>query len=98
MVERRNALDGWMARLVALLIVLACAGTILYLNWHIFYPPPAKEVDDAKLNPEFVACRNNRLKIVNKMKSDGVINDQQFAQFTERAVATCAGQFPPGGG
>lgn len=97
MAGQRNFIDSVGARLIAGIIVLGCAGLLLFLNWHVLYPPPAEKVDDAKLNPEFVACRDSRLADVNKMKSDGVINDQQFAQFTERAVATCAGQFPSGG-
>ena len=97
MSERKSFVDGVGARLLAGLIVLGCAGLLLFLNWHVLYPPPAKQVDDAKPNPEFVACRDARVGTVNKMKADGVINDQQFAQFTERAVATCAGRFPPGG-
>ena len=89
--------DGAGARAVAGLIALAAAGLLLWINWNVLFPPPITEEDDAKLNPEYVACRDQRLTTVNKMKDDGVINDEQFQQFRERAIATCAGQFPPGG-
>lgn len=97
MAGKQSFVDGNGARVVAGLIALAAAGLLIWINWHLIVPPPPKEDDDAKLNPEFVACRDQRLTTVNKMKDDGVINDQQFQQFKERAIATCAGQFPPGG-
>ena len=37
------------------------------------------------------------LNKVEKMKEDGIIDERQYAEFIERAVSTCAGQFPPGG-
>ena len=98
MAETGSFLDGAGARITAGLIALACAGLILFVNWHVLFPPPKKKADeDAKLNPEFVACRDARLVTVQKMKKDGVINEEQFTQFSARAVETCAGQFPPGG-
>ncbi len=98
MSARSSVLDGRGARIIAGLIVIACAGFLLFVNWHTFFPPPVKNADDdANLNPEFVACRNERLATVEKMKQDGVITDAQFKQFSTRSVETCAGQFPPGG-
>ena len=89
--------DGAGARAVAGLIALAAAALLLWIKWSTLFPQPTADEDDAKLNPEFVACRDQRLTTVTKMKDDGVINDQQFEQFRERAIATCTGQFPPGG-
>lgn len=98
MADPESILDGPGARITAGLIALACAGLILFLIWHVLFPPPKKKADeDAKLNPEFVACRDGRLATVEKMKQDGVINEDQFKQFSARAIETCAGQFPPGG-
>ncbi len=97
MANDESFIDGKAARVVAGLIAVATTALVIWLNWHVLVPPPPKEEDEAKLNPEFVNCRDQRLTTVNKMKQDGVINEQQFQQFTERAVATCAGQFPPGG-
>lgn len=77
---------------------MACAGLVLFLNWHVLFPPLKKKAaEDANLNPEFVACRDAQLATVEKMKQDGVLSDEQFTQFSARAVDTCAGQFPPGG-
>ena len=98
MAKPDSTLDRPAARLAAALVVLACVGLILFVNWHTMFPPPKKKADDdANLNPEFVACRNERLATVEKMKQDGVISEEQFSQFSARAVESCAGQFPPGG-
>ncbi|MEM7428716.1 MAG: hypothetical protein AAF441_21710 [Pseudomonadota bacterium] len=97
MAEDEGFIDGNGARAVAGVVAIGAAALLVWLNWHVLVPPPPKEQDDAGLNPEFVACRDQRLTTVTKMKQDGVINDQQFGQFRERAIATCAGQFPPGG-
>ncbi len=97
MSDRESRLDGQVARLAAGIVALACAGMVAYLNWHAFFPPPKQEADEAKLNPKFVECRDARVADVDKMKADGVINQEQFVQFRERAISTCAGQFPPGG-
>ncbi|MEM1198664.1 MAG: hypothetical protein AAGI06_05075 [Pseudomonadota bacterium] len=98
MTEQDSIMDGPGSRIVAGLIGVTSLGLIIFLNWHVMFPPPVKKAeDDAKLNPEYVACRDARLVTVQKMKDDGVINDDQFTQFSARAEETCAGQFPPGG-
>lgn len=97
MSEQNNVLDGAGARIAAGVIALICLGLVAYVNWHHVFPPPKKVADDAKLNPEFVACRDARLATVSKMKNDGILTEEQITQFTARAVDTCAGQFPPGG-
>ncbi len=98
MADPDSVMDGPGPRIIAGLIGAACIGLIIFINWHAMFPPPVKKgEDDAKLNPEYVACRDARLVTVQKMKDDGVITDDQFAQFSARAEETCAGQFPPGG-
>ncbi len=97
MAARESALDGFAARLTAGLIALAAAALLIWINWDRFVPPPEDAAADASLNPRYVACRDQRLGDVTKMNDDGVITNQQFQQFSERALATCAGQFPPGG-
>ncbi len=98
MAEPDSVLDGRGSRIAAGLLCAVCIGLIVFLNWHVMFPPPVKKgEDDAKLNPEYVACRDARLVTVQKMKDDGVINEAQFTQFSARAEETCAGQFPPGG-
>ncbi len=97
MAGEHSALDGKAARLTAALIALACAALLLHTAWDTLFPPPKKRVDEAALNPDFIACRDARLATVSKMKEDGVIDERQFAEFSKRAVSICAGQFPPGG-
>ncbi|MEM8686740.1 MAG: hypothetical protein AAGF81_05405 [Pseudomonadota bacterium] len=98
MAEPETFIDSPGARIVAGTIGAVCIGLLVFLNWHVMFPPPVKQgEDDAKLNPEYVKCRDARLVTVQKMKDDGVITDAQFTQFSARAEETCAGQFPPGG-
>lgn len=61
---------------------------------HDLLPKPVP-VANAGLNPEFVACRDQRVGQVDKMRTDGVIGDAQVEIFMERAMAFCADQFPP---
>jgi len=88
-----SALEGRAARIVALGVFGLCAAILGYMHREDIFPPEAAE--DAALNPEFVACRDKRVATVDKMLSDGVIQEQQHKQFTERAVSICADKFPP---
>lgn len=89
----RSLLDGRGARLVALVVLLASAALIAY--HHRADLLPAAPVAEAGLNPEFVACRDERVGQVEKMRSDGIIGDAQFETFRDRALAFCTDQFPP---
>ena len=105
----RRFLDGWGARVLASLVVVLCVFALGYLNRGSFDLNAllaTRGAGDASveagnngkpLNPEFAKCRDERVGQVERMLSEGVINDAKFVQFKERAVATCAGQFPPGG-
>ncbi len=81
------------ARLVAVAVILCASAVIAYHHRDDLFPP--EKAEEAGLNPEFVKCRDERTAQVQKMKSDGLINDEQFSTFTERAVAFCTSQFPP---
>lgn len=50
---------------------------------------------DPAINPLFEACRTERTAEVDRMLAEGVIKTVQHAEFRERAITTCAGQFPP---
>jgi hypothetical protein len=101
----KSFIDSRSARVIALLVVLGC-GYVMYALQARYVaqattPLPqgnqSAEPTDADLNPEFVKCRNERVGQVEKMRSDGVIGDDKFAEFRQRAISTCAGQFPPQG-
>jgi len=55
----------------------------------------ASALQDPSVNPLFAACKSERTADVDRMLADGVINAAQHAEFRERAITTCAGQFPP---
>ena len=90
---KRSALDTGTARIVALGVFVLCAAILGYMHRGDLFPPEV--VEEAALNPEFVACRDKRVATVDKMLADGVIGDAQHKQFSDRATAVCADKFPP---
>jgi hypothetical protein len=43
----------------------------------------------------FDRCKAERTADVDRLVADGLINAAQHADYRTRAIATCAGQFPP---
>ena len=84
---------GWAGKAIAAIIAMLCIAAMIYLNRASIFP--AAENPDAGLNPQYIACRDERVSVVRDMLKDGVINDQQFGEFSARAEAMCASQFPP---
>ena len=82
-------------KVIAALIALACIAALVILNQSSFFPGVQQKAD-AATNPEYIKCRDQRLSDVEKMKKDGVIDEARVAQFSERALAMCAAQHPPG--
>jgi hypothetical protein len=91
---RRSFLDTAAARVLALAVILAAGALIAVYHRDDLLPKPVPAANSG-LNPEFVACRDQRIGQVDKMRSDGVIGDAQVEIFKERAMAYCAAQFPP---
>ncbi|MGI9465219.1 MAG: hypothetical protein ACR2OM_14845 [Aestuariivirgaceae bacterium] len=91
--DEAGFLDGMIVKYLAGAVIVACVGLLAYLNRDRLVDRPA--VETAGLNPEFVKCRDVRVGQVEKMLADGVIGQDKLAAFKERAIATCAGQFPP---
>ena len=83
------------ARAAALAAIVVGIAVLGYYHRNDIFPPP-KPVE-AGLNPEFVKCRDERTAQVEKMRSDGLIDDGKLATFIERAVGFCASKFPPDG-
>ena len=92
--SRRPVPSDWPARLVALIVALASAGVIIYLNRNLLWP--SADTATQALNPAFLACRERRVGEVGRMRDGGVIDDKQYVRFRERAIAMCAGRYPPG--
>lgn len=45
-------------------------------------------------NPALAACLDERIGDVNQMRDEGVINEEQYQQFSARARALCQAQNP----
>ena len=86
-------LDGFTARILAGVVIVVCVGFLAYLNREWLIAAPAEGT--AGLNPAFVKCRDTRVAQVDKMLADGVIMQDRYEVFRNRAIETCTGQFPP---
>ena len=90
----KSGQDQRLVRLIALCVFAAGVAYLVYANRSLLNPDEQAQAD-ASLNPQFVACRDERVGQVEQMKKQGIINETQFEEFRERAVNLCAGQFPP---
>ena len=88
-----SPLDRPMARWIALSIFVAM---LLLLGAIQRNGPwmPAKTPTNS-LNKNYVLCLNERLGTVEKMMSEGVIDQNQASLFKTRADALCRTKFPP---
>ena len=86
------------ARLVALVLAVLLALLFLFL-----WGGAAKELvagesvaieETAKTNPGLAECIKIRVGHVDKLKSEGTIDDHQYASFKTRAEALCQAQNP----
>jgi len=85
----------WAGKLAAAVIAVLCIAAMIYLNRATLFPSDNKQ--EPGLNPAYVECRDKRIGTVRKMRDEGVISKEQFNQFSARAEALCASQFPPDG-
>lgn len=105
--ERQKFLDTRLARLIAALVFLIGLGAIVQLNQSYQARMSAQTPQNSaapgvaapaeNLNPDYVKCHDERVGQVQKMFDEGVINQDKLGEFQQRAIDTCAGQFPPGG-
>ena len=91
--RRESFLDGWGARGVALLVLIAVGALLLRIHWADLFPPPEAELS---ADDPVAICLADRAADIDKMLADGVINESQAAQFKGRAEALCQAQ--QGGG
>lgn len=98
-------LDSLAARGIALLVALAI-GAFMVLTWgDDFQALLAQEQDPfetimapvggtpaAEATPELDACLTQRVGDVDRMKSEGIINDAQYEAFRQRATSLCHAQ------
>ena len=81
-------------RIIAGILAVLCIAGLILLNRQSLLPVENRQ-QAAAPNPEYVKCRTKRLADVAKMKSEGLIDEAKFDQFSRRAVDLCAAQFPP---
>ncbi|MFN0262999.1 hypothetical protein ACKTEK_03880 [Tepidamorphus sp. 3E244] len=84
--------DSVWAKVIALVLILACAAIIAWQHREAFLPSAQ---DAASANPQLDACIAERTGQVDKMRADGVIDDRQADSFRTRAIQFCQQQFPP---
>lgn len=104
---REHFLDSRLARLIAALLFVIGLGVMAYLHnayqARMIAPMPqgqnraGTETERQNLNPDYLKCHDERVGQVQKMLDEGVIDQRKLVEFQDRAIATCAGQFPPGG-
>ena len=88
-------LDTVAARILALLVFLACAGALVWLNreaWLGFGP------QQTAAEQALAQCVAERSDDIEHMRQEGVIGDDQAEQFRSRAEAMCAAIAGGGGG
>jgi hypothetical protein len=102
--EHRHFLDTPAARISAgAIAVLALSGIGLVWNVHLnmrLVQGPSGVVrsgleEAPAVNPQFIQCRDQRVADVDRMLADGLIDANRHTEYKERAITTCAGQFPP---
>jgi hypothetical protein len=93
--RRARALAGFiaLAALIAMAQIWLSASRIDPLGKPM--TAAAEALSDPAVNAAFLRCKAERGADVDRLLADGLINAAQHAQYRERAVSTCAGQFPP---
>jgi hypothetical protein len=94
--ERSSALDRPIARVVALVVFLAAAGTLAWIHRDDLFPPEPAAVVAA--DDPVALCLAARARDIDKMRTDGVISDAQATLFKSRAEALCQAQHGGGSG
>ena len=82
-------LDRPAARWLAVLCAAAALGVLGYMHRDDLFPP---EDLGSAADPAFAACYGPRAADADKMRREGVINDDQATLFKARAEAYCIAQ------
>ena len=81
-----SALDRPAARIVALGIAALCALALVYIHRDDLFPPDA--VDSASADP-VALCFAERSAEIDRMATDGTVDNARAALFKSRAEALC---------
>lgn len=91
----RPFLDRPAARVLALLVVVACAGALAYIHRDDLLPSDARV---AAGDDPFARCFAERRGDIDTMLAEGVIDQQRAELFLSRAEAMCRAETGEGGG
>jgi hypothetical protein len=92
---RRAFLDRPLARGLALVVFVACAGALAWIHRDDLFPPEQREVAG---DGPFARCFAERRGDIDAMLAEGVIDDERAALFLSRAEAMCRAETGEGGG
>lgn len=79
-----------LARVIAVLVMIASAGVIAWHHRADLMPAPAAPIDPAEA--AYQACITERGAGIDKMQADGTISADQATMFKSRADALCRSQ------
>ncbi|MDF1748081.1 MAG: hypothetical protein P1V34_04325 [Alphaproteobacteria bacterium] len=79
-----------LGRVIAVLVMIASAGIIAWHHRTDLMPAPAVPIDPAEA--AYQACITERGAGIDKMRTEGTINDDQATLFKSRADALCRSQ------
>ncbi|NNE22965.1 MAG: hypothetical protein HKN11_10185 [Rhizobiales bacterium] len=91
--EDTGFLDSFFMRIMAGVVIVVCVGILAFLNREKLIAQSVEEPPG--LNPDFVKCRDIRVAQVDKLLADGIIKQDRYEVFRNRAIEACTGQFPP---
>lgn len=89
--DQTHYLDTGRARGAALLVAFTAAAALGWINRDAFL---GTDEAIAAGNPQLAACLSERVGAVEGMRSEGIVNDAQYAAFKTRAVDYCRAQYP----
>ncbi|MGI9452419.1 MAG: hypothetical protein ACR2QH_17530 [Geminicoccaceae bacterium] len=86
--DRRSFLDRPAARVLALMVFLVCVASLVYLHRNDIFPKPDNVAATAGGDPA-APCIEERFADIEKMLTDGTIENPQAELFRQRAEAMC---------
>jgi hypothetical protein len=84
----RSALDGWMARVAALLLAVAVAALAVWVHRNELFPKPKTEPEQTAADP-FRGCLAARGGDIDRMLAEKTIDSARAELFRARAEAMC---------
>lgn len=87
-------IDSWRARLVAGLVLVLAASSLVYIHREDLTLLARGEPETVvPANPELAGCLSERYGAVDRMLAEGVIDEAKHTLFKQRAAAMCQDRF-----